>query len=579
MTHVHLGLLRLAGDVRWQVAGTVALGLAVTATYVVQGALVALVLARAFDGNGLGDMTGLLAGVAGALVVRAGLLWAREVAAQLVAQRVKERVRGRVYDHLLALGPGYLLRQRTGDVQTTLVEGIEALETYFGRYLPTVGVCLLGPLLILGYLAWLDLPLTLLIGCFVVFVPLAPRIWDRIIAEKSEARWQAWGELASDYVDAMQGMTTLKAFNAVQRTRDALAGRARHLYETTMRQLGMALLDTGLTTFGVLAGTAAAIGIGAVRVASGTLELVTLFTVLLLARECFRPFADLSKYWHIGFEGLSSSKNIVALLDTEPEVAEPAEPVSLSASELVPRIDLDGVTFTYSTRGQPALRDLSLLVAPGETVAVVGPSGAGKTTIISLLLRFFDPQAGVVRLGGYDVRDLPLTTVRAATAVVSQDTYLFYGTIADNIRLGRPEATDAEVEAAARQANIHEFIAGLPDDYATQVSERGGSLSGGQRQRVAIARALLKDAPILVLDEATSNVDAASEAAIQQALDRVSAGRTTLVIAHRLSTVRNADRIVVLADGTATETGRHGELLARNGDYARLVAAQESIRT
>lgn len=579
MTHVHLRCLRLAGDVRWPVAGTVALGLAVTATYVVQGVLVALVLAGVFDGASLGEVARLLAGAAGTLVVRAGLLWAREVAAQLVAHRVKERVRGRVYDRLLALGPGYLLRQRTGDVQTTAVEGVEALETYFGRYLPTIGVCLLGPVVILGYLAFLDLPLTLLIGAFVLFVPAVPRVWDRVIAEKSQAHWQAWGELASDYIDSMQGMTTLKAFNATERTRDTLAGRAQHLYETTMRQIGVAMFDTGLTTFGMLAGAAAAIGVGAVRVASGTLEPATLFTVLLVSRECFRPFGELSKYWHVGFLGLSSSKNIAALLSTQPEVVEPAEPVLPDASGIVPRIDLDRVTFAYSTRDQPALRDLSLSVAPGETVAVVGPSGAGKTTIVSLLLRFFDPQSGTVRLGGHDVRDLTLATVRAATAVVSQDSYLFYGTIADNIRLGRPEATDAEVEAAARQANIHEFIAGLPDGYTTQVSERGVSLSGGQRQRIAIARALLKDAPILVLDEATSNVDAASEAAIQQALDRLAANRTTLVIAHRLSTVRSADRIVVLTNGTVTETGRHADLLARRGDYARLVAAQEGAWT
>ncbi|MGH8919844.1 MAG: ABC transporter ATP-binding protein, partial [Actinomycetes bacterium] len=367
-------------------------------------------------------------------------------------------------------------------------------------------------------------------------------------------------------------MTTLKAFSATERVGMQLAGRAQHLYETTMRQLGIALADTGLTTFGMLAGSAAAIGVGAVRVAGGSLSLVTLFTVLFVARECFRPFGSLSTYWHVGFMGLSSSQRIAELLATEPEVAEPADPVALDADGLVPRIDLDGVSFSYTSRETPALRELSLSVTPGETVAVVGPSGAGKSTIVALLLRFFDPQAGVVRLGGIDVRKLPLATVRAATAVVSQDTYLFHGTIADNIRLGRPEATDAEVANAAREANIHEFVAGLPQGYATQVGERGVSLSGGQRQRVSIARALLKNAPILVLDEATSNVDAASEAAIQQALGRLTAGRTTLVIAHRLSTVRDADRIVVLAQGRATETGCHDELLARHGGYARLVA-------
>lgn len=236
------------------------------------------------------------------------------------------------------------------------------------------------------------------------------------------------------------------------------------------------------------------------------------------------------------------------------------------------------MTFSYATRDKPALRGLNLVVASGETVAVVGPSGSGKTTIVALLLRFFDPDQGVIRIGGHDLRDLRLATVRAAIAVVSQDTYLFHGTIAQNIALARPDATHDEVVAAARDANIHEAILALPDAYETQVGERGVGLSGGQRQRVAIARALLADAPILVLDEATSNVDAASEAAIQEALDRVTRGRTTLVIAHRLSTVRDAERVVVLDDGVVIETGGHDELVQRGGGYARLIAAQEGAR-
>lgn len=575
MIHTHLRLLRLASGIRWYLIGTMAVGLAVTASYVVQGVLVAHILARVFHGGGLTGFAAPLAEVAAALLARAGLLWLGEVAAQLTAQRVKERVRGQVIDRVFALGPGYLARQRTGDMQAIAVEGVEALEAYFGRYLPSVGVCLLGPVAILAYLAALDLPLTALIAMFVVLVPLAPRLWDKLTAAQGEARWQAYSALDSDYVDTTQGMTTLKAFNATERVGAQLAARARHLYQTTMAQLGVALVDTGLTTFGMLAGSAVAIGVGAVRVASGTLSLVTLVTVLFVARECFRPFGSLSISWHVGFAGLSSSQRIAELFATEPDVAEPADPVRLDVADLVPRIDLDGVSFSYTSRETPALQELSLSVNPGETVAVVGPSGAGKSTIVALLMRFFDPQTGMVRLGGIDVRDLPLTTVRAATAVVSQDTYLFHGTIADNIRLGRPTATDAEVAAAAREANIHEFVAGLPEGYSTQVGERGMSLSGGQRQRVAIARALLKNAPILVLDEATSNVDAASEAAIQQALGRLTAGRTTLLIAHRLSTVRAADQIVVLAQGRATETGRHDELLTRCGGYARLVAAQE----
>ncbi len=239
-----------------------------------------------------------------------------------------ERVRARVYDRLLALGPGYLIRRRTGDVQSTVV------------------ICLLGPLAILSYLLTVDVGLTLIIAAFAVFVPLAPRLWDRVTAEKGAARWQVYGELDSDYIDNMQGMSTLKAFNATDGAWTRLAERAEHLYRTTMRQLGIALFDTGLTTFGMLAGAAAAIAVGALRVAGGSLPLIALFTVLFLARECFRPFGELSLYWHVGFSGLSSSTTIAELLATEPDVAPPVEALQVEVADLTPSVELEGVTFS-----------------------------------------------------------------------------------------------------------------------------------------------------------------------------------------------------------------------------------------
>ena len=274
-----------------------------------------------------------------------------------------------------------------------------------------------------------------------------------------------------------------------------------------------------------------------------------------------------------------ASERLFELLDTAPEIADAPGAVPLPAP-VRGAVAFEHVSFGYGTPtldgtlSAPVLHDVSFRVEPGETVALVGPSGAGKTTLLALLPRFYDPDAGTITLDGHDLRTLPVASVRAAVAVVAQDVQLFGASLADNIRYGRLDATDAEVEAAARAANAHDFIAALPDGYATPVGERGVKLSGGQRQRVAIARALLKNAPVLVLDEATSALDSASEAAVQDALALLMRGRTTVVVAHRLATVRDADRIVVLDAGRVVETGTHDALVARGGLYASLAARQ-----
>jgi ABC-type multidrug transport system fused ATPase/permease subunit len=380
--------------------------------------------------------------------------------------------------------------------------------------------------------------------------------------------------LYAEVLDAVQGMATLKAFNASGRKGEELAAQSRAFARDSVRLNAIVIIYVAVVALVVGVGTAFAIGLGAIRLANGQLSVVELLTILMLAGECFRPLQSLEKAYHANYRSGPAGAAIFDLLDAEPDIAGGGAELRARPGGEPPALTFEQVTLRYRADDPPALDGFTLDVSAGERVALVGRSGAGKTTVVSLLLRFFDPDSGRISVGGQDISELPLDRLRSLVAVVSQDTYLFHGTIRQNLELARPDATTEQLIAATEAAQAHKFITELPDGYDTMVGERGLKLSGGQRQRVAIARALLKDAPILVLDEATSSVDAASEAGIQQAFDVLTGGRTTLMIAHRLSTVRNADRLVVLDRGRITEIGDHTTLLAERGAYASLVAAQ-----
>lgn len=574
MILIHRRLYELTQETRGQVLLRTGIGLAVSATHVGQALLTAQVLGGLFTGAEGSTFVPLLVGVAVLIAVRAVLLWLSEVSAIRIASVIKQTLRRRLYAHLLILGPGYVSRERTGTVQTTLVDNVEALEIYLGKYIPQVLVALIAPALLLIFLFSIHPLIGVITVLSFLIVIFGPKFWEDQLAERGLKHWNAWRNFKSQLLDSMQGMTTLKAFNVSERQGRNLQQEADRLCKAVTAENTTSLISTGILGFGWTAGVALSVGVGALLFASGQLSITALIIVLLLSRECFRPLVELSKSWHLGFTGIASANTIFKLLDTKPEILDAAEPVVASPTDTRPAIAFNNVTFAYDQGARPALENLSLTIEPGQTVALVGRSGAGKSTAAALLLRFFDPQHGHIALDGHDIRDYSLATLRRMMAIVAQDTYLFYGTVADNLRIGKPDASMEELEQVARAANIHDFIVSLPEGYDTMVGERGLKLSGGERQRIAIARALLKDAPILILDEATASVDAANEAAIQEALERLTANRTTLVIAHRLSTVVHADHIVVIDDGQVIEQGDHRTLVNRQGAYTRLVLAQ-----
>jgi ATP-binding cassette subfamily C protein CydCD len=567
-------LFSFTTGVRWRIALAAAIGLVAIPVVIWRLTLTGATMARVFEGDALSDIAGVLAVIAGLILARAVLQFAKEQVAYGTAMLMKTRLRAMLYDHVLKLGPGHFDRRRTGDATLTLVDGVEQMETFYGLYLPQMVIAALTPIVIFGVMAFLDVQTAAIFLVFAILTLVAPAIFHRANRDSSMARRVAYANLGSDFLDSMQGLPTLKAFGQSKQRGETLGERARQVYRSTMWVLAVNIATGGITLLGISAGAAVALGWGALRVEAGTLELRTLLIVLLLGVEVFRPLRDMTVLYHQGMVATAAAQGIFGILDSKPDVVDPP---AAGEAALAPTIVFEDVTFTYATGKRPAIQDLSFELRQGETLGVVGPSGAGKSTLLNLVLRFVDPQQGRVLVGGHDVRALPLTELRQHIAVVTQDTYLFHGTIAENLCLGRPHATRAEIEEAARNANIHDFIAALPLGYETIVGERGARLSGGQRQRIAIARALLKDAPILVLDEALSSVDAENEAAIQQALERLQRGRTTLVIAHRLSSVMNANRIIVLEKGRLVETGQHGALVQAGGAYARLMAAQQPV--
>ncbi|MEU9554223.1 ABC transporter ATP-binding protein/permease [Streptomyces fumanus] len=572
---VHPELRRAARRARGPLRAATLLQGAVTLTHLAQAVLLAVALAGLARGH-TDRLPPLLGAVLAVVAARAALAHAQRRTATRAGAEVRVALRDDLLAHLGRLGPAHLTTARAGAVRTTLVDGVEGVDAYVSRYLPQLLVTVTVPPLVLAALAAVRPAALLVLVPALLLALVGPRAWDRLLAERGKDHWDTYEGLGADYLEALQGMPALRAAGAVGRTRERLERRSAALHRATVAKLRVSLVDTGITDLAVQGGTAAAALLACWSAVTGATAATGTYLMLLLASECFRPVRDLAREWHAGYLGASAADGIAALRTAPPAV--PDEGTAPARWPGPPDVRFEDVDFSYDGADAPALRGVTFTAEAGRTTAIVGPSGAGKSTLLALLLRHHDPRGGRVLLGGRCATEYPLDALRRNIAVVSQETYLFHATVAENLRLARPDATDEELTRAARAAGVHDEIAALPDGYATVLGERGATLSGGQRQRLALARALLADAPVLVLDEATSAVDERREADIVRALPDAAGGRTVLVVAHRLAAVRHADRIVVLDGGRVDAIGDHAALAGAGGVYAHLVEAGHAHR-
>jgi ATP-binding cassette subfamily B protein len=531
------------------------------------------VIDHAHSTAGLNKGLGLLMGITAVMAVGS---YFRFYNVSWIGERVVADLRAAVYSRLLSLSPGYFETAKTGEILSRLTTDTSVLQTVIGS---SLSLAVRNSLSVIGGVMMLIITAPTLAGLIMLLIPavVVPILWfGRIVRNLSRQSQDRVADVSSYAEETLSAIRTVQAFVHEDRDRKLFAGEVERAFGTAMRRIfarGILGSLVILLAFGAIAVVLWAGGheVDAGKMTWGDLTAFAIYAIMIAAAvgAVSEVIGDLQR-------AAGATERLVELLETEPAIKPPADPVPMPIPARG-EVRFEDVTFHYPSRPDTAaLHGLSLHVATGEHLALVGPSGAGKTTVFQLLLRFYDPQAGVVKIDGVDLREADPRDARARIGLVSQDPVIFATNAMENIRYGRPDASDAEVIAAAEAAAAMEFISKLPDGFGTFLGERGIRLSGGQKQRVAIARAILRDPALLLLDEATSALDAENERLVQKALERLMVGRTTMVIAHRLATVINADRIAVMDEGRLIATGRHHELLSSNPLYARLAALQFS---
>jgi ATP-binding cassette, subfamily C, bacterial CydD len=536
------------------------------------------------------------------ILARVLLAWSNAILTNQIAGYVKLSLRSRILRRLFALGPTFIQGERSGELISTTIEGVESLDPYVSQYLPQVFLSIIVPAIILIVVFSVDVPSGIILLILAPLLPFMMALVGIMAGADTKRRWQALRLMSAHFLDVLQGLTTLKLFGRSETEEQQVREVSERFRRTTMSTLRIAFFSSfTLEEAATLSTAVIAVEIG-LRLLVGQMAFQPALFVLLVAPEFFQPLRQLGAKYHAGMNGSVALGRIHEILDTPlPQQRSLAHPSfsfhpagSRSDSHNLPilagQIDAEqvtdnhslaseGICFThvdYTYDGQrPALHDVSFSIQTGQKVALVGPSGAGKSTIAHLLLRFIAANSGTIISNGTPLEQIPVAEWRKQIGWVPQHPYLFHATVAENIRLGSPEASMEAVIEAAKLAHAHAFIAALPQQYETRIGERASRLSGGEAQRISLARAFLKDAPLLILDEATSYLDPAYEAQIMDAMTRLMRGRTVLILAHRLSTVYDADQIIVLEKGRVVEVGIHSVLLKRPGLYRQLIHAHE----
>ncbi|MFL7869624.1 MAG: ABC transporter ATP-binding protein [Anaerolineales bacterium] len=572
-------VLRYTRNYTWQLAVTVIsmlllVGVQLTLPWIIK-TLIDIVTDPGANPDSWQMITTLTFAALGVFIMKGILQFSRSYVAHIAGWGVVANLRKHLYQHLQRLSLRFYEDKQTGQLMSQVVNDSDLFETLIAHAIPDVFVnvlTLVGVIFVLGSINWGLLLLSL------VPVPLmliSLRIYAKRVRPAFRFRQKELGDLNALLNENISGIREIKAFTREDAESDRVGKRIDNYRNSLLRALRLMAIFSPFIEFTSSLGMLVVIFFGGRLAYQGLLPVSDLVAFFLYLEILYQPIRALSGAWENVQSALAGADRVSDLLDESQEVQDQKD-ARLLVEPVQGAITFKDVTFSY-IEDDVVLRDINLEIPAHQVVALVGPTGVGKSTLVSLIPRFYDVGSGVITLDGQDTRTIKLDNLRQQISIVLQDVYLFYGTVRDNILFGRPDATEYDVIEAARVANAHEFILDLPDGYDTLVGERGVKLSGGQKQRISIARAVLKDAPILILDEATSSVDTQTELLIQQALERLIAGRTTIVIAHRLSTIRSANKIVVLEGRRIKETGSHAELLAHDGLYKQLYTVQQRI--